>query len=340
MDDRSPDAWASLRAEPSFAVVGLGGAGGDAVRDLLGLGLTGVRSFAINTDARQLDGMVAPRRILIGARELKGRGSGGNRLAARRAAEDSRAEILRSIADFEIVFLLAGLGGGTGSALLPYLSQELRKTGAMPVPVAFLPFHHELSSPGRRENTEQSLEELEGMGGFLLALSNEKLLRFRSLPFPRALHLRNAYVHCLVSSLVDMVEYPSQMNVDIASIKTHLGAAGLSTLVWGERHHSEPERLVEQAMRETLLDYELSARPSALIHMDGGSNLTLDTFERLLESFRTRLGDPRDIVVGARTHDEPRDVLRLTAVVGGLKPQSVREALEAVPPGRRPLPAD
>ncbi len=339
MLDSSPDAWAALHADPSFAIVGLGGAGGDAVRDLLGLGLPGVRSFAINTDARHLDGMDIPQRILIGARELKGRGSGGNRLAARRAVEDNAPEILRRVSEFEIVFLLAGLGGGTGSALLPYLAQELRKTGAMPVPVAFLPFHHELASPGRRENVEESLEELEAMGGFLLALSNEKLLRFRGLPFPRVLHLRNAYVHGLVSCLVDMVEYPSQMNVDVASIKTHLGAAGLSTLVWGERHHSEPERLVEQAMRETLLDYELTDRPSALIHMDGGSNMTLDTFERLLESFRRRLGNPRDIVVGTRTHEEPREVVRLTAVIGGLKPQSIREALGRPPSASKALPA-
>jgi len=327
MDESSADDWAALHADPSFAVVGLGGAGGDAARDLLGLGLTGVRTFAINTDARHLEGMAIPQRILIGARELHGRGSGGNRLAALRAVEDNQAEILRQLADFEIVFLLAGLGGGTGSALLPYLAKELRKTGAMPVPVAFLPFHHELASPSRRQNVVESLEELEGMGGLLLALSNEKLLRFRSLPFPRVIHVRNAYVHCLVSSLVDMVEYPSQMNVDIASVKSHLGAAGLSTLLWGERHHSEPERLVEQAMRETLLDFELTEHPSALVHVDGGSNLTLDTFERILQSFRRQLGEPREMVVGTRTHEEPREILRLTAVVGGLKPQSVRDAL-------------
>jgi cell division protein FtsZ len=337
-DGKPPEAWASLALSPPCAVVGLGGAGSEAVQDLVSLGIPGVRAFAINSDAKHLLRMGVEERILIGTRELRGRGSGGDRASVLRAAEEGREEILRRLAPFEIVFLLAGLGGGTGSALLPFLAAELRKTDTLPVPVVFLPFQVEMdTNQGRRENVEATIGELEEMGGLLLVLANEKLRRFESLPIHRVFHVRNAYLHSLVSSLVDMVENPSQLNVDLASLKNHLREAGLSTLIVGEHHISEPERLVHQALSDSLLDYHLSDLPSALVHLDGGSNLTLRTLDRVLRTVRQRLGEPQHLVFGTRVRPEPRDVVRLTAVIGGLRPRTVRDALRPGAPGGSPL---
>ncbi len=331
MQQKEPDsleAWAHLHQEDRVAVVGLGGAGCDAVHDLLGLGLPGVPTIAINTDASHLLRLEVGERILLGQRRLKGRGSGGDRALVIEGAEEAREELVRRLGRYEIAFLLAGLGGGTGSALLPYLTSALRTTGTLAVPVAFLPFRIELeTNPERRSNALEALAELESMGGLLLALSNEKLRRFEALPIHRVLHVRNAYLHSLVSGLVDMVEHPSQLNVDLASLKGHLKDSGLSTLLLSEEHISEPERLVHQALTETLLDFELAERPSALVHVDGGSNLTLRTVDRVWKAMRHRLGEPRRMLVGTRTYAEPREVVRLTAVVGGLRPRSVREAL-------------
>jgi cell division protein FtsZ len=333
-DSPDPDSWASLAVTPSIAVVGLGGAGSEAVSDLLALGIPGVRAFAINTDANHLLHTGVEERILLARRELKGRGSGGDRDAVLRGAQEGREELLRRLRPFEIVFLLAGLGGGTGSALLPFLSRELRQTDTLPIPVAFLPFQVELdTNTGRRDNVEATVADLEGMGGFLLALANEKLRRFESLPIHRVFQVRNAYVHSLVTSLVDMVENPSQISVDFASLKNHLRASDLSTLVVGEYHISEPERLVHEALSETLLDYRIAERPSVLVHLDGGSNLTLGTLDRVLRALRHRLGEPERLVLGTRMRSEPSEVVRLTAVVGGLRPRTVREALTPKGPG-------
>jgi cell division protein FtsZ len=319
--------FTGLEAEGSFAVVGLGGAGGEAVHDLVELGIPTVRAFAVNTDFGHLRRLNLDERILLGERTLRGRGSGGDRDAVLAAAQESREELLRRLRPFEVVFLIAGLGGGTGSALLPYLVSLLSETDAMPVPVVFLPFHVEVQTNSeRRENVRATLGELEDLGGLLLALSNEKLRRFERLPLTRVFQVRNAYVHNLVSSLVDMVEKPSQINVDLASLKTHLGDAGVSTLVSSEFHVSEPERLVDQALNETLLDFDLGENPTALVHLDGGSNLTLRTLDRVVQSMRTRLGEPKRLMLGTRTHPERREVLRLTAVVGGLRSQSLRTA--------------
>ena len=323
-----PESWAGISLTPGIAVVGLGGAGSEAVHDLVGLGIPGVHTLAVNTDARHLSRVAVEERILLGQRELRGRGSGGDRAAVVRAAEEAKDELLRRLARFEIVFLLAGLGGGTGSALLPFFAKSLRATETLPVPVVFLPFQVELeTNPNRRANVEATIGELEEMGGLLLALANEKLRRFERLPIHRVFHVRNAYLHSLVSSLVDMVENPSQLNVDLASLKNHLRDAGLSTLIVGEHHITEPERLVHQALSESLLDYHLADHASALIHLDGGSNLTLRTLDRVLHTVRHALGEPARLVFGTRMRPEPREVVHLTAVVGGLKSRSVRDAL-------------
>jgi cell division protein FtsZ len=332
------EAWASLAATPSVAVVGLGGAGSEAVQDLLTLGIPGVHALAVNTDAKHLLTTGVEEKILLGQRELRGRGSGGDREVVLRAAEDGKEELLRRLRPFEIVFLLAGLGGGTGSALLPLLSRELRKTETLAIPVVFLPFHVELdTNSGRRENVEATVDDLEEMGGLLVALANEKLRRFESLPIHRVFQVRNAYLHSMVSSLVDMIENPSQISVDLATLKGHLRSSGLSTLLVGEYHVSEPERLVHQALSESLLDYHLSPKSSALLHLDGGSNMTLRTLDRVLQATRQRLGNPDRLVFGTRVHPEPREVVRLTAVVGGLRSRTMRDALAHPSKGGAPL---
>ena len=329
-ETESPEPWAGFAVTPGIALVGLGGAGSEAVHDLVGLGVPGVRTVAVNTDARHLSRVSVDERILLGQRELRGRGSGGDRASVLRAAEEAKEEMLRRLSRFEIVFLFAGLGGGTGSALLPFLAKALRATEALPVPVVFLPFQVELeTNPNRRANVEATIGELEEMGGLLLALANEKLRRFERLPIHRVFHVRNAYLHSLVTSLVDMIENPSQLNVDLASLKNHLRDAGLSTLLVGEHHISEPERLVQQALSESLLDYHLAEHASALVHLDGGANLTLRTLDRVLRTVRRALGEPSRLVFGTRVRPEPRDVVHLTAVVGGLKSRSVRDALGA-----------
>ncbi len=324
----SPDSWTSLARSPGVALVGLGGAGSEAAQDLVGLGIPGVRTLAVNTDARHLTQTGVEEKILLGQRELRGRGSGGDRATVLRAAEEGKEEMLHRLAPFEIVFLLAGIGGGTGSALLPFLSRELRATHALPIPVVFLPFQVELeTNPTRRENVEATLEELEEMDGLLLALANEKLRRFERLPIHRVFSVRNAYLHSLVTSLVDMVENPSQLNVDLASLKNHLAASGLSTLLVSECHISEPDRLVPQALSDSLLDFHLAERASALVHLDGGLNLTLRTLDRVVRAMREALGDPERLVFGTRVRPEPREVVHLTAVVGGLKPRAVHDAV-------------
>ena len=312
--------WASLGRPPSFAVVGLGGAGSEAVGDLLGHHIPGVRSVAINTDAMHLSRMPAEQRILIGHRMLRGRGSGGDRAAVMAAAEESRDDLVRALRPYEVVFLLAAVAGGTGSALLPFLARELRRNDIFPIPVAFLPFDVEVEANHRRRDmVQETMDELEQLGGLLLVIANEKLRRFGGLPLHRALQVRNAYLHGLVAGLVDMVENPSQLNVDLSTVKNHLAHSGLSTVIYGESHVTEPEQLVPTALRESLLDFELEEQTRALVHIEGGSNLTVNGFDQVLSSARVHLKEPEELLFGTRLLSEPRETVRLTGIVGGIR---------------------
>ncbi|MEM0128764.1 MAG: hypothetical protein QXG65_01160 [Thermoplasmata archaeon] len=322
--------WESLGHPASFAVLGLGGAGSDALRDLRALGIPSLRAIAVNTDAAHLEHTPVDRRVLIGRRQFRGRGSGGDRTAVTRALEESREELLRAVGDSEVVFLLGALGGGTGSALLPFLARELRDRGAFPIPIGFLPFEIEIATnPVRRHAVAEALRDLEGLGGLTLLLSNEKLRRFGALPVHRALSVRNVFLHDLIASLVDMVENPSQLNVDLATVRRHLDGAGPATLIRGEVHVAEAEALLPQAIRDSLLDFELGPRTRALLHVEGGSNLTLEAFDRLLRSARRHLADPEELVLGTRIVPEDRELVRLTGMVSGIRIGSIRRLLEA-----------
>jgi cell division GTPase FtsZ len=140
--------------------------------------------------------------------------------------------------------------------------------------------------------------------------------------------VRNPVLHTLVSRFDYMVENPRLLIVDLSSLKTHLRDAGLSTLLCSEHHVTEPEKLVQQALTETLLDFTLTGAPSALVHLDGGSNFTLKSFERVLRSLRHQLHEPKRLIFGTRMHPERREVVRLTAVVGGLAHRTLRESLD------------
>lgn len=334
--ERSPvsleeDAWRDLVHQPQTLLVGLGGAGSEALEDLQRLGLPdGVETLAINTDGRHLQSIEVHERILVGRNALRGRGSGGDRHAVSQVIPEIREELLAHMRPYQVVFFLAGLGGGTGSALLPACRALCRELGALPVPVAFLPFRVELdTNPVRRQNSLEAMSELETDEGLILVLDNEKLRRFETLPLKHVLRLRNTYLHKLTVSLVDMVTNPSEINVDLALLRRHLEHAGISTLLAAEGHVSDPEKLVQQALTEGFLDFSVETPGPALVHIEGGSNMTLRTLHRVLDSVRAGLHEPTELTLGTRIREEASDSVRLTAIVGGLGARTVQRALRA-----------
>ncbi len=325
--------WAELARPPKGLVVGLGGAGSEAVSEVYDQAFPGVDTLAINTDGQHLLRSRAHQRILLGQRELKGRGSGGNLPSVLRATEEAREELRNRLRSYDLVFLVAGLGGGTGSALAPFCLALAQAEGAVPITSVFLPFHAELTgSRVLRENTVRALSELKRAGGLLLPFSNEKLRRYDRLPVRQVFQFRNAYLKALVSGLMDMLQHPSEVNVDLSHLHRHLSRGGLTTLLTGEGHPSDPGGLARQALHDGLLDFRLSEAGPALLFVEGGSELTLGAYHRVVEAFRTELKDPPDLIPGIRVHEERWDSVRVTLLLGGLPEESLAQALGSLGP--------
>jgi cell division protein FtsZ len=320
--------WAE---KPRVLLVGLGGAGCDSISDIEAAGLPpSVETLAINTDGRHLQSLKTKEKLLIGELHMHGRGSGGDRGAVQRAAMEQTDHLKRLFRPYHMIFFIAGLGGGTGSALLPICVSICQEVESLAIPVAILPFEVELeSNPKRRENAREALREMDSSGGFFLVLSNEKLRRFDSQPIRSVFQMRSTYLRQLVLSVVDMVEHPSEINVDLALVSRHLQEAGLSTLMIAYGHMDDPEALVRQALNESFLDFELTAPGPVLIHVEGGSNLSLRTHQKILEAFRKALHNPREFVFGTRILEEHSTNVRVTVMVGRLKANAIHRLLHA-----------
>lgn len=329
VDEVAPPSWSDLVRVPRALVVGLGGAGSEVVTDLFDQEVPGLETLAINTDGQHLMGARADRRLLIAQGTLGGRGAGGNTEAVLASGPELREDLIQRFRGFDLVFLLAGLGGGTGSALAPLCLSLAREAGTIPVTGVFLPFHVELStSPRIRENTNRALRELQEGGGVLLVFANERLRKFDRLPIKQVFQYRNSYLRSLVSGLVNMVRHPSEMNVDLAHLRRLLSSGGLSTVLFAEGHPSDPEGVVHQAFQEGLLDFEVKERAGpTILFVEGGNDLTFGAYHRIVESFRKELHDPGELTPGFRTHPERWDRVRVTALVGGLQPRTLERAL-------------
>ena len=322
-----------LAERPRILVIGLGGAGGDIIADLESSDLPGsIDLLAVNTDSVHLKGLKVRNRMLVGEAELHGRGGGGDRARVRMAMEGEEEKLKGLLRKYHLVFVIAGMGGGTGSALLPYVTGICRSVDALCVPVAILPFEVELQTNTlRRENSRGALQELIALGGMLLVLSNEKLRRFESEPFREVLRMRSTYLKELVQSVVDMVDHPSEINVDLGHVRRLIEEAGISTLMVAEGHYSDPEALVHQAIEESFLDFEIVSPGPVLLHMEGGSNLSLRTHHSILEAFRAGLHEPREFTFGTRIRGERSEVVRVTAIMGQIGAATVNRLLGARP---------
>ncbi len=318
-----------LAERPRILVVGLGGAGCETMADMEAAGLPeSIDVLSINTDGMHLKGLKVKHRMLVGEMQLHGRGGGADIARVKSALEGEEERFKELFRKYHLVFVIAGLGGGTGSAMLPFCVSLCREVGALCVPVAILPFEVELESNSlRRDNARATLKALITLGGILLVLSNEKLRRFDSEPLRSVFRMRSTYLRELVLSVVDMVDHPSEINVDLGHVRRLIEEAGLSTLMVAEGHYSDPEALVRQAIEESFLDFEIVSPGPVLLHMEGGSNLSLRTHHNILEAFRAGLHHPREFTFGTRIRDERSEVVRVTAIMGQIGATAVNRLL-------------
>ncbi|MFQ5940603.1 MAG: cell division protein FtsZ [Nitrososphaerales archaeon] len=307
-------------ARPSIAVIGAGGAGSNIVSWIKERGITGGKLIAVNTDASHLSITKADRRILIGAKLCMGRGCGGYPDKGKQAIYESLHEIEREADGSNIIFLCAGLGGGTGTGGIQILAEELKKlTGALVVGVVTLPFAVERY---RFEMAKEALDKLRASCDTVVAIDNNRLTKVAgNLPLQQALGVANELVGEFIRGIVETITTASLINIDFADLTAIMENRGLAAIGVGYRDGVDRiEKAVRVALEAQLLDIkDMSCAHGALVHVSGGDDITLEEVTRAGELVTRSLPHNVRIVWGAKVDRRLNGHARVMVVLTGIE---------------------
>ncbi|MEW5761650.1 MAG: cell division protein FtsZ [Bacillota bacterium] len=306
-------------------VVGVGGAGNNAVNRMISTGLKGVEFVAINTDAQALAVSLSANRIQIGAKLTKGLGAGGNPEIGQKAAEESREEIVESLKGADMVFVTAGMGGGTGTGAAPIVAEIAKELGALTVGVVTKPFTFE----GRRraQQAEAGIENLRAKVDTLITIPNDKLLQVvdRNTTIVEAFRVADDVLRQGVQGISDLIAVPGLINLDFADVKTIMKDTGSALMgigtASGENRATEASRL---AISSPLLETSIEGARGVLLNITGGATLGLFEVNEAADIIAQAVDPEANIIFGAVIDETLNDEIRVTVIATGFDQQPVR----------------
>ena len=307
-------------AKPQVSVIGAGGAGSNIVSWIHKKGVAGGKLIAVNTDAAHLGISKADRRILIGPKLTQGRGCGGYPEKGMQATRESIAEIAREVQGSNIIFLCAGLGGGTGTGAIQILSEELKRTtGALVVGVVTLPFAVERY---RYDLAKVALNNLQRTCDTVVAIDNNRLTRVAgNLPLQQALGVANELVGEFIKGTIETITTASLINIDFADLTAIMEGRGLAAIGVGVSDGMDRiEQATRMALDSQLLDIkDMSMAHGALVHVTGGDDITLEEVTRAGELITRSLAKEVRIVWGAKVDPAIKSKARVMVVLTGVE---------------------
>ena len=288
-------------AAARLKVVGVGGAGGNAINRMIGAGLRGVEFIAANTDMQALSQSLAPTRIQIGVETTRGLGSGGDPSQGRRSAEEDEQAICDALHNADMVFITAGMGGGTGTGAAPVVARLARQAGALTVGVVTKPFAFE----GRRRlrQAEEGLNELRAEVDTLLIIPNERLLAVveRGTPLSEAFGVADDVLLKATKGIADLVTVPGLVNVDFADVKSIMQVRG--NAIMGTGRATGENRAVEAATKAIssplLEDVSIQGAEGILLNITGGRDLSLHEVSEASHVVMQAAGEDANVIFGA-----------------------------------------
>jgi cell division protein FtsZ len=327
--------------EQTIRAVGVGGAGGNAVNELIGFRRGGVDYLAVNTDGQVLEQSLADRRIRIGDQVTKGLGAGGDATLGRRAAEEDEETLRAAVAGASLVFVAAGLGGGTGSGAAPLVAGYAREAGALTIGVVTMPFAFEGTT--RRRVAEAALAELRPNVDTLLVVENERVLDMIADDTSLSVAFRkvNDVLGQTIQAVVDIMATPGLINLDFADVRAIMrdGGPGLT----GIGRAVGPDRAADAAhaaIASPLLALDLRGAEGILLHVAGSRQLALREVVRAAEIVREAADSEANVIFGATFDDRLRDEVRVTVIATHF-PEAVATTAAGAPSdaGASPRPA-
>ena len=309
------------RAPVRVAVVGAGGAGGNAVARMIDAGVRGVRMLALNTDVQALSRLKRAHTFAIGPNTTGGMGSGGRPDIGRKAIKESQSQVAELLDGSDLVFVASGMGGGTGTGAAPVVAEIARRAGALTVGVVTMPFSFE--GPERRAAAIEGIGQLRAKVDTLIAVENDRLLDAvdGEVRLNRAFALADEVLRQGVQGISDLVTAPGLMNVDFADLKALMRNGGPSYMALGEgRGRSAACDAALAALSNPLFDAPLDGARGILLNVTGGQDLTLGQVHETAKLVRKASGSDAGVLLGVVQDGRMRRRVKITLVATGLQP--------------------
>lgn len=331
--DNGPERGAKIR------VVGVGGGGGNAINSMINKGLHGVDFFAINTDLQALERNNAPNRIQIGKTLTRGLGAGADPTVGHRAVEEDRDEIARSLAGSDMVFITAGMGGGTGTGGGPLVANIAKSLGALVVGIVTRPFACE--GKKRAAQADVGIQELKKQVDTLIVIPNQKLLSIvdRKTALTEAFEIANQVLYGATRGISELITVPGLINVDFADVRTVMREMG--DAVMGTGTATGENRAVEAAhaaiSSPLLEDVSIAGALGVLVNITGGPTMALYEIDEATAIIHDAAGEDANVILGAVIDEEMTEEMMVTVIATGFNRRAGQAAQPAAVAQPRPV---
>ena len=302
----------------NIKVIGIGGCGCNMVTWLFNKGINGATVYATNTDALHLSVSKADEKILIGKELTRGLGAGGLPRKGREAAKESLVDLKKAVQGADMVFVLSGMGGGTGTGGAPVIAQLAKETGSVVISVVTMPFE---SEKARVDKAEFGLQELREVTDTCIVLDNNRLVDIAGqLPLEQAFAVANELVSTMVKGIVETITLPSLINLDYADVSAIMKDGGVAVIGIGESDATDRvHEAVKQALTHPLLDVDYRGASGALIHVTCGPDLKLEEFDVIGRTVSENLSPEANVIIGARISKDFVGKVRVITIMTGVK---------------------
>ena len=303
----------------NLKVIGVGGAGGNAVNRMITSGMQGVDFIAINTDAQDLENNPAEHKIQIGKNLTKGLGAGANSNVGKNAIEADSEVIYNLLEGSDMAFITGGMGGGTGTGAAPVVAQISRELGILTVGIVTLPFKFE--GPKRYNRALEGIAEMKKSCDTLIAIPNQKLLSVvdKSTTLPEAFQMADGILHQAAKGISDLINVHGMINLDFADVETIMKNMGEAIMGTGTAAGEERAALAsQQAISSPLLDNaSIAGAQGVLVNITGGENITLHEIDEATSIILDEAGESANIIVGAVIDPKMKDEIQVTVISTG-----------------------
>jgi len=304
-------------AQARIVVMGCGGGGCNTVNRLTEMGIRGASTIAMNTDARHLATVKAHKKILIGKGLTRGLGAGGYPDVGKKAAEESRQDLKKSLQGCDLLFLTCGLGGGTGTGSTPVLAYLAKEMGAIVIAAVTLPFKIE---GARLAKAEEGLEKLREICDTVIVIENQKLVDLAgNKPLKEAFGMADGLISMMIKGITETISMPSLVNLDYADVRTIMKVGGVATIGVGESDsQNRAKEAVQRALSNPLLDVDYAGATGALIQIIGGEDLKLEEINQIGEAVSEQMDSNAMVMWGARILPEYTGKVQVITIVTGV----------------------